>query len=153
MFDLSLIKNHAEVSVGEVFAYKNRLFLKIRYRAVIKNVRLEDMKTKFTRQNTTVRGKKAGRKCSALSNQSNKDDEEEDDEEDEEDFEDEEYFLSDKEDANRNKLKKAPVAQKLQISRNSASDLDRKTSKLFLTRGLDVVTRLTGKNSDAEGGK
>lgn len=145
--------------MGEVFAYKNRLFLKIRYRAVIKNVRLEDMKTKFKRQNTTVKGKKAVRKCSALdqeahSNQSNKDEDEEDDEEDEEDFEDEEYFLSDKEDANRNKLKKLPVVQKLQISRNSASDLDRKTSKLFLTRGLDVVTRLTGKNSDAaEGGK
>lgn len=37
MFDLSRIKNFEETTVGEVFSFKNRLFMKITFRSIIKN--------------------------------------------------------------------------------------------------------------------
>ena len=40
MFDLSNIRNFTECIVGDVFTYKNRIFLKIVFRAVIKNAHI-----------------------------------------------------------------------------------------------------------------
>ena len=39
MFDLYSIRNFADVAVGDVFGFKNRLFLKIVFRSVIHNTK------------------------------------------------------------------------------------------------------------------
>jgi hypothetical protein len=46
MFDLYSIRNFADVTVGDVFGFKNRLFLKIVFRSVIHNTKFMQKKGK-----------------------------------------------------------------------------------------------------------
>lgn len=49
MLDLKVIKNFTECKVGDLFTFKNRLFMKIVFRAVIKNARFAQLESNMVR--------------------------------------------------------------------------------------------------------
>lgn len=168
MFDLYNIRNFHECTVGDLFGFKNRLFLKIVFRAVIQNVFFTQIEKKMLRrqhkaagfienkrQGGSFAGEIGGGKLSIglASLDSNKSDEDESDDDDEE-----EEFFSDTE-KDKPPPKRPFVTTAINsvrvpgaMNRNSEHNLHHK-SKLFIP-AIPVGssgTRLTAKFSDGGG--